>query len=130
MAARALLFIDSGGFRTAYQAATLAVTAAATGDEVYMVFGFDALRSLAEGKFGEPRSPEEEAEAARAKEKGASPPAELLEEARGMGAMVLACDTMLEMCGLSSEGAPKWLDEAMGLPSIWRLAEGASVLRF
>ena len=54
----------------------------------------------------------------------------MLAEARGLGARLLACDTMLRIAGVPTEEAEQVLDEVMGLPSLWRLTDGARVLSF
>ncbi|MFN0063002.1 MAG: hypothetical protein ACKVPX_10875 [Myxococcaceae bacterium] len=131
MAARAMLFISSAGYPPAYQAASIGVTAAAMGEEVYFVFAFDALRQLARGAFGQPQNERESSEATRAEGMGAATPAKMLAEARALGARALACDTTVKICGLSAPalvgGA---LDEVLGLPSLWRLSQGARTLSF
>ncbi len=125
MAGRVLFFLSSGTFEPAFQAASMGITAAAMGDEVYFVLAFDALRALSRDSFGAPRSEREMAESARAEGLGVANPAKMLAEARQMGAKVIACDTTLRICGLSAADLAGRLDEAMGLASIWRLAEGA-----
>ncbi|MHB8879225.1 MAG: hypothetical protein ACYC8T_36460 [Myxococcaceae bacterium] len=128
MAGRVLFFLQSGTFEPAFQAASMGITAAAMGDDVYFVFAFDALRSLVRDSFGRPHSEREMAESARAEGLGVAPPWKMLAEARAMGAKVIACDTTLRICGLSAADLGDRLDESMGLASIWRLTEGARVV--
>jgi peroxiredoxin family protein len=128
MAGRVLFFLQSGTFEPAFQAASMGITAAAMGDEVYFVFAFDALRALSRDSFGRPHSEREMAESARAEGLGVATPAKMLAEARIMGARVIACDTTLKICGLSAADLGDRLDEAMGLASIWRLADGARIV--
>jgi peroxiredoxin family protein len=61
---------------------------------------------------------------------GVPPPAQLLSEARGLGARCIACDTMLKLAGVSLAEAERELDEVLGLAALWRLTEGARVLTF
>lgn len=130
MAGRVVFFLQSGSYEPAYQAASLGITAAAMGDEVYIVFAFDALRQLVRGSYGQPRSEREVSEAARAEGLNVPKPQRMLEEARALGAKMIACDTTVRICGFSSEEIGQRLDQVMGLPSIWRLTEGARVLSF
>ncbi|MFZ5469290.1 MAG: hypothetical protein ACOZIN_07615 [Myxococcota bacterium] len=128
MAGRVFFFLQNATYEPAYQAASLGITAAAMGDEVYFVFGFDALRSLARDAFGHPHSEREMAESARAEGLGVPPPTKMLAEARSLGAQAVACDTTLRLCGLTEADLGRRLDGVMGLASLWRLTEGARVL--
>ncbi len=130
MAGRVVLFVHHATYEVAYQAASLGLTAAAMGDEVTFVFAFDALRALGRNTFGQPQSERESAESTRAAGLGVPVPQRMLEEAKGLGARVVACDTTLKICGLSAGELSGKLHEVMGLPSIWRLTEGARVLTF
>ena len=130
MAGRVLFFLQRGGYQPAYQAASMGITAVALGDSVHFVFAFEALRQLVHGDFGRPQSDREAVESARAEGLGLPPPATMLAEARGLGARLLACDTMLRIAGIPTEEAERVLDEVMGLPSLWRLTDGARVLSF
>lgn len=132
MSNRVVFFVSSGGYEAAWQVTSMGITAAAMGDEVVYVVAFDALRSLAQGTFGKPLNEREAKELTRAEGLNAPAPQRLLDEARAMGARVLACDTTVKLCGLvpaqlEAQGA---VDEVMGLPSLWRLTEGARVLHF
>ena len=66
MAGRVFFFLQHATYEPAFQAASMGITAAAMGDEVYFVFAFDALRQLVRGGFGLPHSEKELAESARA----------------------------------------------------------------
>ena len=70
------------------------------------------------------------AESARAEGLGLPPPAQLLREARGLGARLIACDTTVRICGFVPDELSRVLDEVVGLPTIWRLTEGARTLTF
>lgn len=130
MSERVVFFVQHGSFEPAYQVGTQAITAAAMGEEVYVVFSFDALRQLHRGTFGLPLSEREMAESARADGLNLPPPLKLLEDARGLGARLVACDTTVKLCGLSSEELSGKLDEVMGLASLWRLTQGARTLNY
>ncbi len=132
MSGRVVFFLSSGGYEPAWQAASLALTAAAMGDEVVVVLGFGALRAAAAGKLGAPLSAEDAASQERAAAINAASPEKMLAEARALGAKVLACDTTARLCGLDGEALEreKRVDEVLGLASIWRLTQGARTLGF
>ena len=128
MAGRVLFFVERASFEPAFQAATMGVTAAAMGDEVYFVLAWEALRSLTRGNFGEPVSDRERIEQARAEGLKLPAPMKMLEEARALGAKLVACDSTVKVCGFDPAQLTGIIDEIMGLPAIWRLSEGARVL--
>ncbi len=132
MSGRVVFFVNSAGYEAAWQTASMGITATAFGDEVIFVFGFEALRSVANGTFGKPLTDRERAESTRGEGIGAPVPSRMLADARAMGARALACDTTVKLCGLSPAELEKnaVLDEVLGLPQIWRLTEGARVLTF
>jgi peroxiredoxin family protein len=131
VAGRVVFFISEAGYEPAFQAGSLGVTAAAMGDEVYFIFGFNALRQLARGAFGEPLNERESAELTRAEGLGVATPVRMLTQARSMGARLLACDTTVKVCGLTaSQLTGPILDEVTGLASLWRLTQGARTLTF
>jgi predicted peroxiredoxin len=128
MAGRVVLFVQRASFEAAFQAATMGITATAMGDEVYFVFAWDALRHLARGSFGAPETDRERIEQARADGLKLPPPSKMLEEARALGARLVACDSTVKVCGFDPAQLAGILDEVMGLPAIWRLTEGARVV--
>lgn len=128
MSGRVFFFLQHATYEPAFQAASMGITAAAMGDEVYVVFAFDALRQLVSGAFGRPHGAQEQAELARAEGLGVPPPARMLEEARALGAKLIACDTTVRICGFVPEELEGTLDEVMGLASLWRLTQGARTL--
>jgi predicted peroxiredoxin len=130
MAGRVVFFVSHPNYEPAYQAASLGITATAMGDDVYFVFGFDALRALARDVWGKPHTEREAAESTRAEGLGVPTPMRMLSEARAMGARVLVCDTTLKLCGLVAHDVAKQIDEVMGLAAIWRLTQEARTLSF
>ncbi|MFY0578455.1 hypothetical protein ACN28S_32865 [Cystobacter fuscus] len=128
MAGRVFFFLQHATYEPAFQAASMGVTAAAQGDEVYFVFAFDALRSLMRGRFGLPHSERELAESERAERLGVPVPERMLAEARELGARLLACDTTVRICGYTPEELRGTLDEVMELEALWKLTDGARTL--
>jgi len=125
---RTIFFLQRPGYEAAFQAASVGITAAAMGDEVYFVFAFGALRQLLDGRFGAAVNQEERAESDRAADLGVPPPKQMLDEAKSLGAKLIACDTTLKICGFSAADATGALDEVIGLASILRLTQGARVI--
>jgi peroxiredoxin family protein len=103
MAGRVVFIIQNGGYEPAYAASSMGITSVAMGEEVCFVFAFDALRQLSRGTFGQPNTEREISESARAKGLGVPPPQKMLEEARSLGAKLVACDTTVKICGLGAE---------------------------
>ncbi|MDP1828728.1 MAG: DsrE family protein [Archangium sp.] len=132
MSRRVVFFVSNAGYEAAWQTASTGITAAAMGDEVIFVFSFEALRALAKGTFGKPLTDRERAEATRGEGLGAPLPGRMIQDARGMGARAMACDTTVKLCGLSAAELKEAgvIDEVLGLPQIWRLTEEARVLTF
>ncbi|MFL5318666.1 MAG: hypothetical protein ACJ790_03350, partial [Myxococcaceae bacterium] len=120
MSGRVVFFLQHASYEPAYQVASMAITSAAMGDEVYIVFSFDALRSLSRNAFGLPHTEREIAESARSEGLGVPVPIKMLSEARQLGVKLIACDTNLKLCGFSADDFATKLDEVMGLASIWR----------
>lgn len=130
--ARLVLFVSENGYESAWQATSFGLTAAAMGDEVLFVMAFDALRGLATASFGHPSSDAQQQSWLRSQSLRAPIPSQMLEDARRLGAKVVACETTVKLCGLEPERltAEKRIDEILGLPEIWRLTVGARVLSF
>lgn len=111
-----VVFLQRGAWADRYQAVTLAVTAAALGDEVIVALFFEPLRLWVEGRFDE--GAPAEAEAARVVSLR-----ETLEAARKeLGVEVVACDTALRLVGLDPAALGSALDGVVGLPSLWKSA--------
>ncbi len=128
MAARVVFFIQHGSFEPAFQASSIAITAAAMGDEVWMVFAWDGLRQLVRGSYGLPDNDRERIELARSEGLGLPNPLKMLQEARSLGVRLVACESIVKMCGFDPAQLNGVLDEVMGLASIWRLTEGARTI--
>ena len=127
---RAVFFLNTAAWEPLWQATSLALTAAAMGDEVIVVVAFDALRALASGAFGQPATDADRAAAQRAERINAATPQRMLADARALGAKLLACDTTVRLSGLESAALEqaKIVDEVLGLAQLWRLTRSARVL--
>jgi peroxiredoxin family protein len=126
-----VLFVSSASYSSAWESMSIGLTAVAMGDRVVFVFAFDALVALARGAFGHPETEAERMAAERGEALGAALPDAMLADARRLGAKAVACDTTVKLCGLSPEALRQSvLDEVLGLPEIWRQAQGARVLHF
>lgn len=119
-----LILLQGSTWEARYQAVTVALTAAALGDEVHLALFFDPLRRWADGSF-------EAGAPANAAPAGVRPLGEMLAEGRGaLGIRVVACDTAVRLAGLSPEAARRILDEIVGLTALWRLAQEGQALSF
>lgn len=122
-----LLQLHGETFARRYQVASLAITAAASGDLVRVVLSFDALLRWVRGGFDDPAPGRDEEVAARHRGMGLPPPSEMLEEARRLGAQVIACETLIRLAGLEVEEAADRLDDTPGLAEIHAYAKEAKV---
>jgi peroxiredoxin family protein len=125
MAARpVVIFLRSEGWEARYLAVTTALTAAAMGDEVTVALFFGALRAWVDGRFDEGAP----AEAAAAR---VGPLRATLDEGRReLGLRVVACDTAVRLAGVEPAAARSALDGVVGLPALWRAAQGGQALSF
>ncbi len=122
MSGPVVLFVHRGAWADRYQAATLAVTAAALGDQVIVALFFEPLRLWAEGRFDEGAPPE--AVVARV----ASLRDTLEEARRELGVEVVACDTAVRLAGLDPAALQGVLDRIVGLPALWKSAREGRAL--
>lgn len=130
MKSRTLLHLHGETFARRYQVASQAITAVASGDEVWVVFWFDALRRLALGGFDEAEEGEDREVRRRHGALGLPPPSEMLGEARQLGARFVACETAVLLAGLTPAELGERVDEILGLQQIHALARGAEVVLY
>jgi peroxiredoxin family protein len=119
-----VVFLSGAGWEARYQAVSVAVTAAAMGDEVTLALAFDPLRAFVHGRFDAAAPPG----AAAAGVPGLA--ATLLEARRDLGLRVVACETSVRLAGIDVEAARAALDALEPLPELWRRARGGRVLSF
>ena len=126
-----VIFSHSGTYDKLYQTATLAVTAAAMGEEVYVVLFFEALRKFVEQRCDEfDMSPEfqNQGKDVYEKMKALNPNSisEMIDTVKVLGTLkFLACSANVAFMGLKKEDVLARVDEIMGLPSILKLASDA-----
>jgi peroxiredoxin family protein len=122
MATPVVIVLREGGWDARHLAVSLALTAAALGDEVHLALFGDALRLFLSGRFAE--GAPAEAAAARVPALDGS----LLEARRDLGVRVVACDTALRLAGADPAASAPPLDAVVSLPALWRLAQRGRVL--
>ena len=117
-----VIFLRSEAWDARHLATSLAVTAAALGEEVHLALSGEPLRAFVEGRFGEGAPPE--AGAARV------PPldATLAEARRDLGLRVVACDTAARVAGVDPARAVPPLDGVVSLTALWRLTQSGHAL--
>jgi peroxiredoxin family protein len=121
-----VIFLQHSAYQPAWLAASLALSAQVAGDAVTLVLSFEALTAWVERSLGA----DDSAAQRRGVELGAADPMRLIDEARALGARLVACETVVRLSGLAPEAARARLDQVLGLQSIWKLTEGARVLSF
>jgi peroxiredoxin family protein len=118
-----VVFLHRGSWADRYQAVTLAVTAAALGEQVTLALFFEPLRLWAEARFDDGAPPE--AAAARV----ASLRESLDEARRELALAVVACDTAVRLAGPDPDSIRASLDRVVTLPQLWKTArEGTYVV--
>lgn len=122
MSGPVVIFLRGADWEARHLAVSLAVTAAALGDEVLVAPFGAALAAFAAGRFDEGAPPA--AAAARVPSLAAT----LAEARRDLGVRVVACETALRLAGLDPSAAAPPLDAVMSLPSLWRLAQAGRSL--
>ncbi len=131
-----VIYAHSGEYDRLYQVATMAVSAAANGDEAHVILFFHALKRFVdddlEGVFA-PSSPEGSATPGKEGVRGAKPSSisELIDSARQLGKLRLyACAAQPRLMGLASEDLADIVDEIISLPDFMRKTEGAKTKLF
>ena len=133
---RFVIFLHGGTYDKLFQAATIALTAAAMGKDVYVFLMFWGIKKLAMGELDRiDFSPAYEAhadEVARMMiEKKAPKVSEMFEEARQLGNFkLIACSAGLEYMSVKYEELALKVDDVLGLPLILNLAADAETTLF
>lgn len=133
---RFVIFLHGGTYDKLHQAATIGLTAAAMGKEVYVFLMFWAIKKLAMGELDRiDFSPAYEAHAEEVSrimtEKKAPKISEMFEEAKEVGSFkLIACSAGLEYMSVKYEDFSSKVDDVLGLPLILNLAAGAETTLF
>ena len=134
--ARFVIFLHGGTYDKLHQAATIGLTAAAMGKEVYVFLMFWAIKKLAMGELDRiDFSPAYEAHAEEVArimtEKKAPKISEMFEEAKEVGSFkLIACSAGLEYMSVKYEDFASKVDDVLGLPLILNLAADAETTLF
>ena len=130
------IFAHSGTYDKLHQVATIALTAAAMGSEVYIVLFFWALKKFYSGQLDKSDFPVEYQSWSHKisqlmKEKKVPPVSEMLREARGIGVKIIVCSAGLEYMDIGDK-TPKdgLIDDVWGLPQVLTIAEGADTVLY
>jgi peroxiredoxin family protein len=133
---RFVIFLHGGTYDKLHQAATIGLTAAAMGKEVYVFLMFWAIKKLAMGELDRVDfSPAYEAHAEEVArimtEKKAPKISEMFEEAKEVGSFkLIACSAGLEYMNVKYDDFASKVDDVMGLPLILNLAADAETTLF
>ncbi len=122
MAAPLVIFLSAEGWDQRQLAVSLALTAAAFGEEVHLALSGEPLRLFLGGRF-------DEGAPASSGPARVEPLSSMLDEGRrDLGIRVVACETALRLAGREPADAVPPLDAVMSLPSLWRLGQAGRAL--
>ncbi|MEA2064102.1 MAG: DsrE family protein [Gemmatimonadota bacterium] len=122
-----VIFAHSDGYDRLFQVASMALTAAHTGRQVTVVFFFQALHALVNGRLDELNFSACSRQAAETLHRRVSVtdnpgPAGMLRLARETGQVKLyACSASVQYCGLEMEQTARFVDEVVGMTTVLRL---------
>lgn len=130
-----VIFAHSGTYDKLHQVATIALTAAAMGSEVYIILFFWALKKLYRGELDEPDFPVEYQSWSHKiihlmQEKKVPPVSEMLKEARDIGVKIIVCSAGLEYMDIEKETKSELIDDVWGLPKVLTVVEEAETVLY
>ncbi|HEY5649342.1 MAG TPA: hypothetical protein VLB09_02840 [Nitrospiria bacterium] len=133
-----VIYAHSGTYDKLHQVSTIALTAAAMGNQVYIFLFFWALKKFYSGTLDENDFPVEYQSWSHKitqlmKEKKVPPVSEMLKEARSMGAKVIVCSAGLEYMDIPKnppEGFEGFIDDVWGLPQVLTITESAETVLY
>ncbi len=134
--AQFVIFAHSGDYDRLYQVATLAVSAAANGDDVRVILFFEALRRFAADDLDDTRFPASYGEEGprleeRMKKAHAHSVSDLIDTARQTGRLKLyACAAQVKFLDLSAADLEGIVDEVISLPNFLRQTSDARTKLF
>ena len=125
-----VIFSHRGTYDKLHQVATIALTAAAMGKEVYIILFFWALRKFYTHELDQPDFSEENKDwsehiVERMREKKIPPVSEMLADARRMGVKIIVCSAGLEYMDIEKDAQPELVDDVWGLPQVLTTVEEA-----
>ena len=131
-----VIFSHSGTYDRLHQVATLALTAAAMGQEVYIILFFWALKKFYSGELDK-RDFSEEYQALGKQvsklmeEKKVPTVSEMLKDAKAIGRVkIIVCSAGLEYMDIEKGKHPELVDEVWGLPTVLNIAKGAATVLY
>lgn len=133
---RFVIFAHNATYDKLHQVATVGLTAAAMGKDVFVVLLFWTIKKLAQGRIDEVDFPPEYGDSAEEvkrllKEKKVPRISEMFQEAKQVGQFKLvACSAGLEYMGVDPNAVARNVDEVMGLPAILSLTTDAETTLF
>lgn len=130
-----VIFAHSGTYDKLHQVATIALTAAAMGSEVYIVLFFWALKKLYSGLLDKPDFPVEyqawsDKITHLMREKKVPPVSEMLKEARGIGVKIIVCSAGLDYMDIRKTPQEDLIDDVWGLPKVLTIVEEADTVLY
>jgi peroxiredoxin family protein len=130
-----VIFAHSGTYDKLYQVATIALTAAAMGSEVYIVLFFWALKKVYAGQLDSPEFPVEYQAWSHQitnlmSDKKVPPVSEMFKEARGIGVKIIVCSAGLDYMDIDKKSKPDLIDDVWGLPKVLNVVEEANTVLY
>ncbi len=130
------IIAHSGEYDKLYQVASLGLTAAVMGKDVYIFLFFWALKKFTNGTLDQPDSPpknnEEASRIARVMQEKKIPTiSEMIRDAKALGNLkIVACSAQPEIMETKKDGLGALIDDVWGLPTILNTMRGAQVQLF
>lgn len=131
-----VIFAHSGTYDRLHQVATLSLTAAAMGKEVYIFLFFWALKKFVRGGLDTMTFPPEYGPwglrvASLMEEKKIPTVREMLADAKSMGRVkIIVCSTGMEYMEVERDEMDELVDEVWGLPTVLNTLKGAHTQLF
>jgi len=131
-----IIFAHSGTYDRLHQVATLALTAAAMGQEVYIILFFWALKKFCSDDLDRPDFPPEHQALGRQvsklmEEKKVPKVSEMLKDAKGIGRVkIIICSAGLEYMDIEKGKQSDLIDEVWGLPTVLNEVKGAATVLY
>lgn len=133
-----VIYAHSGTYDKLHQMSTIALTAAAMGNKVYIFLFFWALKKFYSGTLDHNDFPLEYKSWSNRitelmKKKKVPPVSEMLRDAQSMGAKVIVCSAGLEYMDIDPtppKGFENFIDEVWGLPQVLNTTQNAETVLY